>query len=346
MGKPAARLGDSTAHGGAIVAGAPTVLIGGAPAARMNDMHVCPMFNPGTPPPPHVGQQIMMGSPTVFICGQMAARMGDMLMCSGPPDIIVGGCLTVLIGEGGASGAAASAALAGGGSDQIEGGHFLDVEFIDKAGNPIRGINYFLKSPKGDTSQNLLRGPITKYDIDPGSYEISLKAITSARWSKKSARDGENVKMMVEMIGFDPGTKADFRVWEKDYNKADKLVAEIKDISIKTDRADADWKYVWVDDDMAKTPSGYSAPEYYFTVEIESCFIRSGILSYRDYIELTLKDFNDKPIPTENYKVFLSSGEIRQGKLDGNGYAKIDKVPPGAWRVSFPDRSDIGDDIK
>lgn len=28
-GKPAARIGDKTAHGGAIVAGAPTVLIGG-----------------------------------------------------------------------------------------------------------------------------------------------------------------------------------------------------------------------------------------------------------------------------------------------------------------------------
>ncbi|HBC46646.1 MAG TPA: hypothetical protein DCZ43_06340, partial [candidate division Zixibacteria bacterium] len=107
MGKPAARLGDTTAHGGSIIAGAPTVLIGGMPAARMNDMHVCPMLNPGTPPPPHIGQQIILGCPTVMICGQMAARMGDMVMCSGPPDSIVAGCPTVLIGEGGGGGAGA-----------------------------------------------------------------------------------------------------------------------------------------------------------------------------------------------------------------------------------------------
>ena len=34
MGKPAARIGDMTAHGGSIVVGFPTVLIGGMPAAK------------------------------------------------------------------------------------------------------------------------------------------------------------------------------------------------------------------------------------------------------------------------------------------------------------------------
>ena len=37
MGMPAARMGDMTAHGGAIVLGFPTVLIGGMPAARLTD---------------------------------------------------------------------------------------------------------------------------------------------------------------------------------------------------------------------------------------------------------------------------------------------------------------------
>ena len=55
MSKPAARMGDATAHGGTIVAGCPTVLIGGQPAARLGDMHTCPMQTPGTPPIPHVG---------------------------------------------------------------------------------------------------------------------------------------------------------------------------------------------------------------------------------------------------------------------------------------------------
>jgi len=98
MSKPAARMGDMTAHGGSIVVGLPTVLIGGQPAARLGDMHVCPMVTPGLPPIPHVGGPIMLGSATVLIGGQPAARMGDMATCVGPPDTIAAGCPTVLIG--------------------------------------------------------------------------------------------------------------------------------------------------------------------------------------------------------------------------------------------------------
>lgn len=96
---PAARMGDTTAHGGSIVAGCPTVLIGGQPAARIGDMHVCPMVTPGTPPVPHVGGPILPpGVPTVLIGGQPAAVVGGMCVCVGPPDSIVMGCMTVLIG--------------------------------------------------------------------------------------------------------------------------------------------------------------------------------------------------------------------------------------------------------
>jgi uncharacterized Zn-binding protein involved in type VI secretion len=95
MSKPAARMGDPTAHGGMIVAGFPTVLIGGQPAARLTDMHVCPMF---TGLVPHVGGPISLGSATVLIGNMPAARMGDMAVCAGPPDTIVSGCPTVLIG--------------------------------------------------------------------------------------------------------------------------------------------------------------------------------------------------------------------------------------------------------
>lgn len=98
MSKPAARMGDSTVHGGTIVVGFPLVLIGGMPAARVGDNHVCPMQTPGTPPIPHVGGPISMGSATVTIGGALAARVGDMAVCVGPPDAIAKGEMTVLIG--------------------------------------------------------------------------------------------------------------------------------------------------------------------------------------------------------------------------------------------------------
>ena len=69
------------------------------PAARLGDLHVCPMVTPGTPPVPHVGGPILPPCcPTVIIGGQPAARVGDMATCVGPPDSIAMGSATVLIG--------------------------------------------------------------------------------------------------------------------------------------------------------------------------------------------------------------------------------------------------------
>lgn len=65
-------------------------------AARLTDMHACPMT---TGPVPHVGGPIAgPGAPTVLIGGLPAARVGDSLVCVGPPDTIVKGSATVLIG--------------------------------------------------------------------------------------------------------------------------------------------------------------------------------------------------------------------------------------------------------
>lgn len=70
------------------------------PAARISDMHTCPMQTPGTPPIPHVGGPILPpGCPTVLIAYLPAARVGDMCTCVGPPDSIVMGSMTVLIGN-------------------------------------------------------------------------------------------------------------------------------------------------------------------------------------------------------------------------------------------------------
>jgi uncharacterized Zn-binding protein involved in type VI secretion len=70
----------------------------GAPAARLTDMHTCPMQTPAIPPIPHVGGPITgPGAATVLIGSMPAAVMGDMCVCVGPPDSIVKGSATVMI---------------------------------------------------------------------------------------------------------------------------------------------------------------------------------------------------------------------------------------------------------
>lgn len=69
-------------------------------AARITDMHTCPMQTPAFPSPiPHVGGPVIgPGVPTVLIGSLPAAVLGDTCTCVGPPDAIVKGSATVMIG--------------------------------------------------------------------------------------------------------------------------------------------------------------------------------------------------------------------------------------------------------
>lgn len=66
------------------------------PAARVTDMHTCPMSDG---PKPHVGGPILPpGNPLVLVGNMPSAVIGNMCTCVGPPDILAMGATTVLIG--------------------------------------------------------------------------------------------------------------------------------------------------------------------------------------------------------------------------------------------------------
>lgn len=89
----AARIADSTNHGGVIVGpGVPTVLIGGMPAAVATDNHICAL-----PPISHqpTASIFPMGSTTVMIGGKPALRTSDTCICGaaaivGAPTVMIG----------------------------------------------------------------------------------------------------------------------------------------------------------------------------------------------------------------------------------------------------------------
>lgn len=66
------------------------------PAARITDMHTCPQVTALVPHVG--GPILPPGAPTVLIGGLPAAAVGDPATCVGPPDSIVRGSATVLVG--------------------------------------------------------------------------------------------------------------------------------------------------------------------------------------------------------------------------------------------------------
>lgn len=90
---PAARVTDTTTHGGTIVGpGVATVLIGKKPAAVATDNHVCSL-----PPNSHqpTSSPFPSGSGTVMIGGLPALRTSDTCICGagaavGEPTVMIG----------------------------------------------------------------------------------------------------------------------------------------------------------------------------------------------------------------------------------------------------------------
>ncbi len=354
MGMPAARLGDVTSHGGTIILGAPTVLIGGMPAARIADMQVCPLI---TVLVPHVGGPITLGSSGVLIGGMPAARMNDMATCVGPPTTVALGCATVLIGEAGGgggggsgSGAAADAkmgahsALVGEPGPQEEGPHWFESKFEDSAGNPVTGVHYEVEDVDGNKAKGVLTGDavIKRGGLpDEGDFKVVLFSVFNAKWSTDSAKVGDVVTLSAEVEGFEDGTKAKIEIWEQDITGPDYLIEEIE-ATVDGGKIEAEWEYVYPEDREGTSSSTgeedrYSSPEYYFFVHLEYCKTRSGNLKYEDSIEIEMLDQDDEPIPDEKYILYLSDGEVRKGNLDKDGYKKEEKVPPGSYKVEFPD---------
>ena len=359
MGKPAARIGDMTAHGGALVAGFPTVLIGGMPAARLGDMHVCPMMTPAVPPIPHVGGPVALGSTGVLIGGMPAARMGDMLVCVGPPDSIVMGCPTVLIGEvggsagggGGGGGGGTAAAQTSAATAQFDNSetvtkeeHWVEFQFVDKAGNPVSGVQYEFEDSDSNKSSGTLRldGTIRRDGISEGECKAQLFSVTNAKWSKEKAEVGEKIKLTADVEGFEESTEAVIEIYKRDIKGPDEVIETIE-VDVKNKKVEDEWEYEYNDDiedtqpEIAdKKPDKYSLPQYYFDIIIGNTKARSGLLAYKDYIEIELVDKDDKPMKDEEYILYLSDGEVRKGKLDGNGYAREEKIPPCLSHVKFP----------
>jgi len=265
------------------------------------------------------------------------------------------GCPTVLIGTGGGGGggggggaaqvamAGAIAAVVGEPGPEAVGPHWFECQFVDSAGNPLSNITYEYSGVDGKAERGVLTmdGRIRRGGLaDAGQCSVTLFTVYNAQWSKTEAKTGDTVALSAEVEGYADNTKARFDILERDLDGGDRTVAQL-DATVKAKKVEAQWVYELrqdSDDHLAgeDDPKGYSWPEYYFIVHVDEDRARSGFLKVQDWIEVELKDEQDKLIPNEDFIIYFSSGETRKGKLDGKAYKKIENVPPRDYRIEFP----------
>ena len=143
----------------------------------------------------------------------------------------------------------------------------------------------------------------------------------------------------MKSLGLENGEKVEFTVFVKDANYTDHILEKL-DAQINGDKAEVEWEFN-VDEKMLgiserKEKLGrYSQPFFYFDVYSAGLTAKSPLLYYEDYVEIEVKDDEGKAVKDKEYKAIIPTGEIKQGKLDGSGKTKIEKIPPGKIKLTL-----------
>lgn len=190
-------------------------------------------------------------------------------------------------------------------------------------------------------SKQSLKG---KSNAIPGMPEPVL---TKIQWDKREARRGDIVKLQAELEQVADDTEAFVIIYEYDQDGSHDKIVTIP-TTIKNRKIDLQWEYEYhedvdeipTDEEMKKYGKKYNPPEYFFVIDIDGYKLgeeqESGLLEFKDWVELELVDEEGNQKANEEYIVHLPDGTQKKGNLDSKGYAKVEDIPPGKFTVEYP----------
>jgi hypothetical protein len=243
----------------------------------------------------------------VYIGGLPAARLGDQATCAGPPDVIVTGESTVLIGEsggggggggagGGAGGEAAAPGQGGGGAAQAAGAGAGAAA----APEPAAGAEPAETPPEDQPDEPT--EPAPEPTEDPQVY--------NARWQNTEVKCGDTTQMLANTANIEAGTQADFTIQKI---SDDSTVATVNENTAATS-VRAQW--------LTKKPSNQwdGQPELKFQVSADGAQAESGN-------QLIFHEYRD------------SAGQERTISRTGtNAAGETARLRDGKFRAEFRDR--------
>ena len=157
--------------------------------------------------------------------------------------------------------------------------------------------------------------------------------IKNAQWSKDEARRGDILTLSADVKGVLDGTEAQIQIFEHDADGAHDPITRFSTL-VEKKRVEAEWEYEYHEDTddiptEAEVEKGYQSPEYFFRVEVEGVAEDSKLLTFKDWIEITLRTYTG----SEQYVLHLPDGSTRKGTFDKEGTALEEDVPPGPCMI-------------
>ena len=176
--------------------------------------------------------------------------------------------------------------------------------------------------------------------------------VSKMKWSAEEARRGDVLTLKADVRGPQDGTPATVIVKEFDTDGIHDRIAEIA-TTISGEKVEINWQYEYHDDtdeiptdeEMNRYGRSYSLPEYFFTIKVGSEEFgleqESGLLTFKDTIEIFLRGRAGGPIGNEDCVVHLADGTQREETLGEDGRTVIEDLPPGPVTIEFPNYPNV-----
>lgn len=227
----------------------------------------------------------------------------------------------------------------------------IKIEISDKSGKKFDTV-------KGKISGNLFWKEITV--PDKAEYELYAEAkisklsltkksnpmylyppieIKNVKWDKNEARRGDVLKLTADVKGVADGTDGEIQIWEYDADGVHDPITKFP-VVIKNSKVEADWEYEYHEDTdeiptAEETERGYNPPEYFFRVIVGGVSADSGLLEFKDWIEIELYDNIGNPLKNKEYILTMPDGSEKSGKLNEEGKVKVVDIPPGSIKIKI-----------
>jgi hypothetical protein len=227
----------------------------------------------------------------------------------------------------------------------------LKIEFTDQSG---KTLGNYSDTMSGNRFAANITVPANAKDalyanVKLPKHGLSMKSgplivlppvqITNAKWDKPEASRGDILKLTADVKGVPDGTEALIEIWEHDADGAHDFVTKFP-VLVKNKKVEAEWEFEYYEDTddiptAEESERGYRAPEYFFRVKVGEVSAESGLVEFKDWIEIELQNLNGNPIEGEDYELYLPDGQKRKGKLNQQGLIKEDNLPSGPYRIEF-----------
>jgi len=179
-----------------------------------------------------------------------------------------------------------------------------------------------------------------------------LIKVTNLKWGQKEARRGDIVKLSADIEGLLDEAEVMIIIYEYDQDSAHDFITKFP-CRVKNKKIETEWEFEYHEDtdeiptqeEKEKYGKNYNPPEYFFVIDYHGQIFgdkqESGLLEFKDWIEIGLKDGDGVSIKDESFVIICADGTKKEGKLDANGKAKLEDIPPGPYDIDFPNISEF-----